>query len=198
LSPDWRDGQDFQVISSISTIQVNNGLVGWLPVFHSLSQTIDMQFLASLDGGRTWWRPERRSAVPFKELGYYGGGMMWPYRLFVPDHADPTKVHAYFSGCQGRHSDIHSTLAGERFAAMRGQWTSYGAWGYGNLVRSCGSVCSVGWFMRVLICSDACAHMFRCFWAFGGFRRLLSSTSLTLVVDVPTAIKPRDLVPNRQ
>lgn len=74
LSPDWRDPPGFQVISSISTIQAANALVGWLPVFHSTSQTIDMQFCASKDGGQTWWRPERRSAVQFKELGYYGGG----------------------------------------------------------------------------------------------------------------------------
>lgn len=77
LSPDWRDGAGFQVISSISSIQANNAVVGWLPVFHSLSQTIDMQLCASTDGGQSWWRPERRSAVAFKELGYYGGGMMW-------------------------------------------------------------------------------------------------------------------------
>lgn len=56
-----------------------------------------------------------------------------PYRLFVPDQADPTKLHAYFSGCQGRHADIHSTLPGERFAEMREEWVSYGAWGYTNV-----------------------------------------------------------------
>jgi hypothetical protein len=39
----------------------------------------------------------------------------------------------YFSGCQGRHADIHSTLPGERFHAMKEEWTSYGAWGYKNL-----------------------------------------------------------------
>jgi hypothetical protein len=71
--------------------------------------------------------------VQFKELGYYGGGMMWPFRLFVPDKNDPTKLHAYFSGCQGRHADIHSTLPGERFAEMRGEWDSNGAWGYRNI-----------------------------------------------------------------
>ena len=65
--------------------------------------------------------------------------MMWPYRLFVPDRDDPTKLHAYFSGCQGRHSDIHSTLPGERFAAMKDEWVSNGAWGYSNIksVREC-------------------------------------------------------------
>jgi hypothetical protein len=51
LSPDWRDGPGFQVISSISTIQARGVtgavVLGWLPVFHSLSQTIDMQFAAS-------------------------------------------------------------------------------------------------------------------------------------------------------
>lgn len=158
LSPDWRDPQDFQVISSISTIQAGNAVIGWLPVFHTLSQTIDMQFTASLDGGRTWWRPERRSAVPFRELGYYGGGMMWPYRLFVPDHADPTKLHAYFSGCQGRHADIHSTLPGERFAEMREQWTSFGAWGYRNLelgsktsAESYSPIRSTNWFRGALM-----------------------------------------------
>ena len=50
-----------------------------------------------------------------------------------PDRDDPTKLHAYFSGCQGRHADIHSTLPGERFAAMRDKWVSYGAWGYSNI-----------------------------------------------------------------
>lgn len=132
-----------QVISSISTIKTKTDairrkspvLVGWLPVFHSLSQTIDMQFCASPDDGQTWWRPERRSAVQFKELGYYGGGMMWPFRLFVPDRDDPSRLHAYFSGCQGRHGDIHSTLAGERFDEARAAfgWESFGAWGYKNL-----------------------------------------------------------------
>ena len=58
---------------------------------------------------------------------------MWPYRLFVQDAADPSKLHGYFSGCQGRHADIHSTLADERFAKMRSEWTSYGTWGYGGL-----------------------------------------------------------------
>ena len=32
--------------------QASNALIGWLPVFHSLSQTIDMQFCASTDGGQ--------------------------------------------------------------------------------------------------------------------------------------------------
>ena len=58
LSPDWRDHPAFQVISSISTIKTKTDpirrpvplLVGWLPVFHSQSQTIDMQFCASPDG----------------------------------------------------------------------------------------------------------------------------------------------------
>ena len=59
--------------------------------------------------------------------------MMWPYRLFVPDRDDPSRLHAYFSGCQGRHSDIHSTLPGERFARMREEWESNGAWGYTNI-----------------------------------------------------------------
>ncbi len=143
LSPDWRDGPGFQVISSISSINSKTDsirrpsplLIGWLPVFHSLSQTIDMQFVVSDNDGRRWWRPERRSAVPLREMGYYGGGMQWPFRLFVPDRDDDSKVHAYFSGCQGRHADIHSTLAGERFAEARAHfgWTSYGAWGYKNL-----------------------------------------------------------------
>ena len=39
--------------------------------------------------------------------------MMWPFRLFVPDRDDDSKLHAYFSGTQGRHADIHSTLAGD-------------------------------------------------------------------------------------
>lgn len=134
FSPDWRDPPAMQVISSISTIEAKDGtLVGWLPVFDSLAQTIDMQFIASRDGGLSWWRPDRRSAIVFKELGYYGGGMMWPYRRFVPDRDDPTKLHAYFSGCQGRHADIHSTLAGERFAEMRSEWISYGEYGYSNI-----------------------------------------------------------------
>ena len=44
-------------------------------------------------------------------------------------------LHAYFSGCQGRHADIHSTLAGERFEQARSElgWESFGAWGYKNL-----------------------------------------------------------------
>lgn len=60
---------------------------------------------------------------------------MWPFRLFVPDRDDPSKLHAYFSGCQGRHADIHSTLAGERFDEARAAfgWDSFGAWGYKNL-----------------------------------------------------------------
>ena len=144
LSPDWRDGQDFQVISSISSIRGRADpirrpdgplLIGWLPVFHALSQTIDMQFAISKDNGRSWWRPERRSAVAFKEFGFYGGGMMWPFRLFVPDRDDPSKVHAYFSGCQGRHADIHFTLPAERFKEAREHfgWESNGAWGYKSL-----------------------------------------------------------------
>ena len=61
--------------------------------------------------------------------------MMWPFRLFVPDRDDDTKLHAYFSGTQGRHADIHSTLAGERFDEAREKlgWVSNGAWGYKNL-----------------------------------------------------------------
>jgi hypothetical protein len=128
LAPDWRDGAGFQVISSISTIgskpdplrrPLGPLLIGWLPVFDSLSQTIDMQFAISESDGREWWRPERRSAVQYRELGFWGGGMMWPYRLFVRDRDDPSQLHAYFSGCQGRHADIHSTLAGERFEEVQ-------------------------------------------------------------------------------
>jgi hypothetical protein len=82
------------------TLRHSKALVGWLPVFHSLSQTIDMQFLASLDGGRTWWRPERRSAVPFKELGYYGGGTV-TLILTLPltlRSAVPFKELGYYGG----------------------------------------------------------------------------------------------------
>ena len=61
--------------------------------------------------------------------------MMWPFRLFVRDRDDPSQLHAYFSGCQGRHADIYSTLAGERFEQARSElgWESFGAWGYKNL-----------------------------------------------------------------
>ena len=166
LSPDWRDGQDFQVISSISTIKSRSDpirrpggplLIGWLPVFHTLSQTIDMQFAVSADDGTTWWRPERRSAVQFKELGYWGGGMMWPFRLFVPDRDEPGKLHGYFSGCQGRHADIHSTLPAERFAQARAHfgWNSYGGWGYKELelrpMESYAPVRGTNWFRGALM-----------------------------------------------
>ena len=30
-------------------------------------------------------------------------------------------------------ADIHSTLPGERFARMREEWVSNGAWGYSNI-----------------------------------------------------------------
>ena len=172
LTPDWRDAQGTQWISAISTIayegrgsgarrdaQVGSTrggaplTVGWLPVFHSLAQRIDMQLCATRDG-ITWWRPERVNAVPLQPLGEYGSGMLWPYRLFVPDRDDPTQLHAYFSGCQGLHGDIHSTLAAERFEAMKSKWVSNGVWGYKGLkigMESYNAVRSNIWFRGALM-----------------------------------------------
>lgn len=123
-----------QVISSVSTIRTSDGTtIGWLPVFNAYDQTVDMQIAASRDEGSSWWRPERRSAIRPAQLGDWGSGMKWPFRRFVFDPADPSKLFAFFSGCQGRHGDIHSTLAGERWARMREEWTSFGQWGYTNI-----------------------------------------------------------------
>eukprot|EP01043_Picozoa_sp_COSAG02_P083840 COSAG02_NODE_21787_length_775_cov_0.760355_1_plen_183_part_10 len=72
------------------------------------------------------------------------------------DRDDPSKLHAYFSGTQGRHADIHSTLAGERFDEAREMfgWESFGAWGYKNLhvgMESIQPVRGTNWFRGALM-----------------------------------------------
>eukprot|EP00039_Didymoeca_costata_P010436 m.140464 g.140464 ORF g.140464 m.140464 type:complete len:565 (+) comp14826_c1_seq8:143-1837(+) len=121
-SPDWRDSPGTQIISSVSTILAqsvgppnSSVYVGHIPILHALSQRISLQWTASRTGQYPWFRPTRFDAIPLTEMGEYGSGMQWPYRNFVPDRDDPTVIHAYFSGCQGIHGDIHSTWPRELF-----------------------------------------------------------------------------------
>jgi hypothetical protein len=116
-------------------------IVGVIGMFHALSQTIDNQFALSSDGGLSWWRPGRRPNVPLQPLGEWGSGLIWPFRSLVADAADTTgsTVHMYFSGTEGLHGDMFSTLPAEVLA--QGQQAmgpgpggaGGGTWNYGPI-----------------------------------------------------------------
>jgi hypothetical protein len=91
--------------------------VGVLGLFHALEQTIDNQLALSADGGQSWWRPARRPNVPLRPLGEWGSGLIWPFRSLVTDAADAATLHMYFSGTEGLHGDLLSTLPAEVLAA---------------------------------------------------------------------------------
>jgi hypothetical protein len=91
--------------------------VGVMGMFHALDQTIDNQLALSANGGQSWWRPSRRPNVPLRPLGEWGSGLIWPFRSLVTDAADDATLHMYFSGTEGLHGDLLSTLPAEVLAA---------------------------------------------------------------------------------
>jgi hypothetical protein len=94
------------------------GYIATVAVYHTHTQTIDLQWSASRDGIR-WWRPDRRPALPNAPLGDYGGGMIWPMRSPVLDGG---RLHVYYGGTQGLHGDMHNTrAAGPRRLETRGE-----------------------------------------------------------------------------
>lgn len=123
-SADWRDGQADQFVglyaqdagdvflkSSLDGRPVQLGTMG---IFHALSQTVDNQFALSDDAGTSWWRPLRVPYRTIPPIGDYGSGVNFCFRTLVEDVAHPGVVHQYFSGTEGIHGDIHSTLPMER------------------------------------------------------------------------------------
>ena len=104
VTPDWRDPQDTQFMELTPLVQ-RGGMVGLVTVYHTLNQTIDVQFAGTRDG-RNWWRPDRRASVPLKALGDLGGGMIWPMHPLIQHEG---RIYLYYCGCEGLHNDFQST-----------------------------------------------------------------------------------------
>ena len=109
MTPDWRDAHDTQFME-LTPFPQREGYVGLVSVYHTLDQTVDIQFAGSRDG-RSWWRPDRRSCFPLRPLGDYGGGMIWPMHPLIHHEG---RVYLYYAGCEGLHNDYHSTEPIER------------------------------------------------------------------------------------
>jgi hypothetical protein len=138
MAPDWRDPADTQFME-LCPLSVPGGYVATLTVFHSLTQTIDLQWAASRDG-INWWRPERRPALANTALGEYGGGMIWPMQSLVPDG---DRLHVYYTGTEGLHGDLYNTRAsGPRVLRARGEIISRQSFTYGG---DYGALCRATW-----------------------------------------------------
>jgi hypothetical protein len=114
FTPDWQDAHDTQFME-LTPLQQRGGFVGLVTVYHTLNQTIDLQFAGSRDG-RSWWRPDRRACVPLRPLGDFGGGMIWPMNSLIPHNG---RTYLYYAGCQGLHNDYQSTEPIERMRAAK-------------------------------------------------------------------------------
>lgn len=121
VTPDWRDPQDTQFME-LTPLEQHGGMVGLVTVYHTLNQTIDVQFAGSRDG-RSWWRPDRRACVPLRALGDLGGGMIWPMHPLIQHEG---RVYLYYSGCEGLHNDFQSTDPVERMQKAKfPRWPHY-------------------------------------------------------------------------
>jgi hypothetical protein len=124
MAPDWRDPQDTQIMELLP-LPVPGGYVAIVTVFHTLGQTIDLQFAASRDG-ISWWRPDRRPCLANDPLGDYCGGMIWPTRTLI-EHEGSYLL--YFCGLDGLHGDPFDTGPGEQIRAAGigfRDWTLHG------------------------------------------------------------------------
>ena len=120
LMPDWRDPADTQLMELCPT-RVPGGFVATVTVYHNHTQQIDLQWAASRDGV-TWWRPDRRPALPNAPLGEPGGGMIWPMQMPVPD---ASRLHVYYAGVEGLHGDLFNTGgSGPRKLSAQGEHMS--------------------------------------------------------------------------
>jgi hypothetical protein len=117
LAPDWRDPADTQLME-LCPIQVPGGFLATVTVYHNLTQQIDLQWAASRDG-ISWWRPDRRPALPNPPLGEWGGGMIWPMQAPV---LDASRLHVYYSGVEALHGDLFNTAtSGPRKLGAQGE-----------------------------------------------------------------------------
>jgi hypothetical protein len=140
-TPDWRDNLGDQLVELTTNPvraepreRAGGGatLIGAFTVIHTTSQTIDIQFGASRNG-KAWWRPTRRPAIPLQPLGDYGGGITWPMRTLVLDRElNDGTCHLYYSGTEGLHSDIYSTMPQESFDEL-GIGKGKGCWDFRDL-----------------------------------------------------------------
>jgi len=106
MMPDWKDHQGDQIMET-GYFPYGRGIIGLTSVYHATSQTMDLQFAASIDGIK-WCRPSRRSCLPLAPLGDYGGGMIWPTRTLV-ETGD--RLYVYYGATDGLHGDIYALTA---------------------------------------------------------------------------------------
>jgi hypothetical protein len=108
MQADWRDPQDTQFME-LTRHSLPGGYVGIATTYHTLNQTIDLQFSGSRDGVQ-WWRPiPRVPCVGLAPLGDLGSGMLWSFGQFV-EHAG--RLYLYYAGLNGIHGDIYSLTPG--------------------------------------------------------------------------------------
>ena len=122
MAPDWRDSNGDQIME-VGRYPYGDGYVGFVTMYHAVSQQIDVQFSVSADG-ENFWRPiPRVPCLPNSPLGDYGGGMIWPYRL--PIELDG-RLYLYYGALAGLHGDIYSKVSDMRFfrsgALCRSSW----------------------------------------------------------------------------
>lgn len=104
LIRDWRD-PDYAQFLELCPLKVNGGYVALVTYYDASIQTMCLQLAASRDGV-SWWRPDRRPALPNAPLGDYGGGMIW--QMHHPIVKDDT-MFVYYAGSEGLHGDFHDT-----------------------------------------------------------------------------------------
>jgi len=105
--PNWRDAHDDQFMD-LGPIRWGSGYVATVAVFHSLNQTMDLQFTGSPDG-KKWFRPiPRVPCVATGMLGDSGGGHLFQSHSLV---RDGDKVHVYYFAGEGLHGDLYTPLA---------------------------------------------------------------------------------------
>lgn len=98
---DFRDAGFAQYLE-LCPVRVEGGFVGMLTYYDASNKTMSLQMAASRDG-ISWWRPDRRPALPNAPLGDYGGGMIW--QMHQPIVVDGN-MYVYYGGTQGLHGEV--------------------------------------------------------------------------------------------
>jgi hypothetical protein len=104
LMPDWRDNPGDQIME-LGYHPYGQGVIGVVSLYHAMTQRMELQFAASLDGIK-WWRPiPRQACLPNGSLGDYGGGLIWPTKNLIEDDG---RLYFYYGAMSGLHGDIYA------------------------------------------------------------------------------------------
>jgi hypothetical protein len=127
MTADWQDAPGDQIME-LGYHPYGDGIIGITAIYHAMTQRLDLQFAASIDG-LNWWRPEPRQAcLPSPPLGDYGSGLIWPSRTLVEDD---DRLYLYYGGMQNLHGDFYARAPTEYFDAggfCRASWEKGRMW----------------------------------------------------------------------